>query len=300
WLMNCAKLNIESVSSCLIKLPKLPEMLTAFEIATLNEIMKMLKSFELVSKEILGQKYITCSKVILIVNVLLHELHTLNPESINYSQKSNQVIEPFGNIDLAFRQYLNLNVIDRNQLGMKKLSARWVPRLLTVDHKRDREFLRRFITVDETWIHYFTPETKEHSEESEDREVGKVQMINYYAALLDFKKKYPHLAKKKVLFHQNNARFHTCPARMTKFNEFRYELLLHPAYSPDLTPCDYFLLPNLKKWFGGKRFFIREQLITKTEAYFEGLNKSYYSDGLKKLENHWIKCIELKGDYVEK
>jgi len=23
------------------------------------------------------------------------------------------------------------------------------------------------------------------------------------------------------------------------------------------------------------------------------LDKSYYSDGLKKLENHWIKCIEL-------
>jgi len=64
---------------------------------------------------------------------------------------------------------------------LKKLSARWV-RLLTVDHKRDRvtilkqcleifqpdefprnpnEFLRRFITVDETWIHYFTSETKE-------------------------------------------------------------------------------------------------------------------------------------------
>ncbi|KAG5309238.1 SETMR methyltransferase, partial [Acromyrmex insinuator] len=69
------------------------------------------------------------------------------------------------------------------QLGMKKLSARWVPHLLTVDHKRDRkqclemfqcnpdEFLRRFITVDEIWIHYFTPET---SEEGEDREVGRV------------------------------------------------------------------------------------------------------------------------------
>ncbi|XP_018304737.1 uncharacterized protein [Mycetomoellerius zeteki] len=67
------------------------------------------------------------------------------------------------------------------QLGMKKLSARWVPRLLTVDHKRDRvtiskqclemfqrnsdEFLRRFITVDETWIHYFIPETKEQSKQ---------------------------------------------------------------------------------------------------------------------------------------
>ena len=64
---------------------------------------------------------------------------------------------------------------------MKKLSARWVPRLLTVDHKRDRvtiskqclemfqrnpdESLRPFITVDETWIHYFTHETKEQSKQ---------------------------------------------------------------------------------------------------------------------------------------
>ena len=66
------------------------------------------------------------------------------------------------------------------QLSMKKQSARWVSRLLTVDHKRDRvmiskqylemfqhnpdEFLHRF-TVDETWIYYFTPETKEQSKQ---------------------------------------------------------------------------------------------------------------------------------------
>ncbi|KYQ49483.1 hypothetical protein ALC60_11449 [Trachymyrmex zeteki] len=61
------------------------------------------------------------------------------------------------------------------------------------------------------------------------------------------KKKRPHLAKKKVLFHQDNVQVHTCPAPMAKFNEFRYELLPHPAYSPDLAPCDYFLFPNLKK-----------------------------------------------------
>jgi len=70
---------IESVSNCLIKLPKSPEMLTAFKIATLNEIIKMLKPFELVAKEICGQK-ITSSKV-LIINALLYKLHTLNPES---------------------------------------------------------------------------------------------------------------------------------------------------------------------------------------------------------------------------
>jgi len=100
-------------------------------------------------------------------------------------------------------------------------------------------------------------------------------MINgdYYAVLLDrfnntLKKNRPHLAKKKVLFHQDNARVHTCLAPIAKFNEFRYALLPHPAYSSDLVPCDYFLFPNLKKWFGGKRFTTREQLIAETEAYF--------------------------------
>ena len=60
-------------------------------------------------------------------------------------------------------------------LGMRKLSARWVPRLLTVNQKRVRmnisntllaqfrrnisEFWRRLITVDETCIHHYTPET---------------------------------------------------------------------------------------------------------------------------------------------
>jgi len=48
------------------------------------------------------------------------------------------------------------------------------------------------------------------------------------------KKKHPHLAKKKVFFQQDNARIYTCPALMAKFNEFRFELLLYPAYSPDL------------------------------------------------------------------
>ena len=61
-------------------------------------------------------------------------------------------------------------------LGMRNLSARWLPRLLTADHKRARvvapeqclgmfqrnskEFLRRYVTVDKTWIYYYTPETK--------------------------------------------------------------------------------------------------------------------------------------------
>jgi len=58
-----------------------------------------------------------------------------------------------------------------------------------------------------------------------------------------FKEKTSRLAKKKVLFHQDNARVHTCSAPMVKFNGFRYELLPHSwksnirIYCMDIVAC---------------------------------------------------------------
>src|SRR5215475_1496380 len=64
---------------------------------------------------------------------------------------------------------------------MKKLRARWVPRLLTADQKSTRmkiseqclerfnknktDFVRRFITMDETWIPHYTPESKQQAKQ---------------------------------------------------------------------------------------------------------------------------------------
>jgi histone-lysine N-methyltransferase SETMAR len=67
------------------------------------------------------------------------------------------------------------------ELDIKNLCTRWVPRLLTADQKRTRmkiseqcverlnrnyiDFIRRFITMDETWIHHYTPESKQQSKQ---------------------------------------------------------------------------------------------------------------------------------------
>lgn len=66
-----------------------------------------------------------------------------------------------------------------NELGFRKVSARWVPRQLTETHKDNRrtisqrhlqryenegdDFLVRIITGDETWVHHFEPESKRQS-----------------------------------------------------------------------------------------------------------------------------------------
>lgn len=255
-------------------------------------------------------------------------------------------------VKISYERVFN---ILHEHLHMKKLSARWVPRLLTVDQKRERvrlslnnlrlfeqnseEFLRRFITVDETWIHFYTPETKEQSKQWVEAggsapkkakvvlSAGKVMATvfwdaqgvilidflqkgktingNYYATLLhqlhqEIKTKRPHLAKKKILFHHDNAPAHSSAIATTKLVELRYEILPHPPYSPDLAPSDFYLFPNMKKWLGGRRFKTDLEVISETKSYFEGLGKDYYKEGIKKLEHRLTKCIALKGDYVEK
>ena len=83
-------------------------------------------------------------------------------------------------VDISTERIQN---ILREKLGMRKLSTRWESRLLVVEQKRNRrttskhgldmfkrnpkEFLRRFVTVDETWIHDYKPEMKEQSKPGE-------------------------------------------------------------------------------------------------------------------------------------
>jgi histone-lysine N-methyltransferase SETMAR len=72
-----------------------------------------------------------------------------------------------------------VHTILHDDLGFRKVSARWVPRLLTDEHKQQhlemarnfkrrhftegKRFLDSIVTEDESWVHYHTPETKRQS-----------------------------------------------------------------------------------------------------------------------------------------
>ena len=199
--------------------------------------------------------------------------------------------------------------------------------------------MRRFITMNETLVHHFTPETKEQSKQwtvmgescpqkaKTVSSAGKVmasvfwnahgiifidylqkgKTINgeYYANLLqrlseEIKQKRPHLSKKKVLFHQDNTPAHKSRIAMAKINELKFELLPHAPYSPDLAPSDYILFPNLKKWLSGQKCSNNEEVMSTVNGFFEEQESSYYKKGIELIEHRWEKCIDLKGDSVEK
>ena len=107
------------------------------------------------------------------------------------------------------------------------------------------------------------------------------------------------MKKKKVLIHQDKAPCHKSIATMAKLHELLFEFLLHPPFSQELTPSDYWLLANHKRILQGKRFGSKEEVLSETEAHFEAKDKSFNKKGIVLLEKHWNQCITLEGDYVD-
>ena len=69
----------------------------------------------------------------------------------------------------------SVSTILHDRLGMRKLSARWVPQFLSDEQMATRvsvcsallkrfrskdDFLLRLVTIDETWVHYYEPENR--------------------------------------------------------------------------------------------------------------------------------------------
>lgn len=51
---------------------------------------------------------------------------------------------------------------------------------------------------------------------------------------------------------------------------------------------------------GGMKFSNNAEVQAEVDAYFEGLEESFFKSGVMALESRWNKCIQLDGDYVEK
>lgn len=248
-----------------------------------------------------------------------------------------------------------IQAILTEKLGLHKVSARWVPRMLTPDHKRMRVtccegllaryrenpdgFLERFVTMDETWIHHFDPESKRQSMQwkhstSPARKKFRVQPSagkimasvfwdaegilfidyldhgvtitgDYYAQLIPkvreaIKDKRRGKLRRGVLFHQDNAPAHKSRVALAAIDAAGFELVDHPPYSPDLAPSDFFLFPKLKENIRGQIFPSDDDVMTAVKDWLEDQSPDFFLNGLQRLEHRWVKCIEVDGDYVEK
>lgn len=106
--------------------------------------------------------------------------------------------------------------------------------------------------------------TKEYFAESLDRLNNKI------------KEKLPHLAKKKFMFHLDNALAHKDANCMNTLPS-----ALPSAISLGFTSSDFFRFSNVKKWLNGKTLQLMKMLNRTLMHMFLELPKSYCLEGIQ-------------------
>lgn len=239
-------------------------------------------------------------------------------------------------------------------LGKRKVCAKWVPHLLTDEQKALRvtlcaahlrrhrregaAFLHRIVACDETWAHSWEPELKRQSAswcgpdsprpQKARRAIADLKVMhitffdwkgiifdqpvpvgqrvdgNYYLATLRkvrraVRDKRPDLHRSGVILLQDNAGPHRKREVLEALNSWDWETLPHPPYSPDLSPCDFFLFPKIKEPMRGQRFKTEEEVNEAYKSSMCAVTKSGLEDGLDGLVRRWKRCLEVEGCYVE-
>lgn len=240
-------------------------------------------------------------------------------------------------------------------LGMSKVCARWVPKLLTPDMQRTRvrncqqllalaeqnqdEFLDSIVTGDESWFSLYEPETKAQSMQwkrpdeavplkaktvpSMKKRMGTifwdrrgvllvewlpekhtVTGSSYVATLHNLRQAIKEKRRGKMtrgirLLH-DNASAHTCHKAQDEIRKLGWTQLPHPAYSPDLAPSDFWLLPALKNSLRGRHWSSAAALASSVHQWCEHQDESWYAAGIQKLLERWAKCVAVRGNFVEK
>jgi hypothetical protein len=60
------------------------------------------------------------------------------------------------------------------------------------------------------------------------------------------------------------------------------------------------LLPTLKEFFGGRRFTNDEEVKDAVRQRLNELAAEVYDEGIQKLSTRCDRCLNVRGDYLEK
>ncbi|UYV67726.1 hypothetical protein LAZ67_5001784 [Cordylochernes scorpioides] len=214
-----------------------------------------------------------------------------------------------------------------NDLGMRRVAAKFVPKLLNCDQKQHRmnianemldsvrddpNLLQRVITGDEAWVYGYDVETKAQSSQwkppHEPRPKKARQVRSNMNVLLtvffdcrgvvhhEFLPEGRTVNKEYYLQVMRNLREAIRQKRPDLWMNKNW--LLHhdnapahtsllPPYSPDLAPCDFFLFPKLKRPMKGRRYATLDEIKTASK---EELKKIFKNDFLKCFED-WKKPL---------
>ena len=94
------------------------------------------------------------------------------------------------------------------------------------------------------------------------------------------------MVQNPIILH-DKARSHTTAAVTDLLRRWQWEILEHPPYSPDMSPCDYDLFAKVKEPLRGTRYNTRDVLIRAIGRSVCNINKDGRADAVQRFPNIW-------------
>ena len=201
----------------------------------------------------------------------------------------------------------------------------------------DRSILHRIIATDESWVYMYDPCSKRCDMQWKTREepcpakpiqecsTKKLMLLLFFdsagVTLAEFiqgtvsseeyitclrrmreavRRKRPQLWQTQD-FHllQDGAPAHRSTDTVDYLQQVGMSTWTHPAYSPDLSPCDYWAFPRLKAGIKGHRFESLQDLETSVHRELRAIPRVEFTRCFNSLASHYEQCIQARGRYFE-
>ena len=114
-----------------------------------------------------------------------------------------------------------------------------------------------------------------------------------------YDKKRPSKGWSGVHLLHDNASSHKCEVVKSFLASEQVKVLNHPPYSPDLSPCAFFVFPRLKKMLSGNKYTSRSSLGSAIYQCFQQMLKRRLFICFSRLGKKVTKMCFSKGGILE-
>jgi len=92
---------------------------------------------------------------------------------------------------------------------------------------------------------------------------------------------------------------HVSPGALFE-EKFKYGSSGNIHHSPDLSPCDFHVIGQMKEALAKERFGNDDEVKNAVSKWLAEVGRDYFHRGIEKLVSRYDKCLNRYGDYVEK
>ncbi len=100
------------------------------------------------------------------------------------------------------------------------------------------------------------------------------------------------------LLHAHNASQQLCPKCPVSADD-KLCPCQPPPYSPDLSRCDFFLFPCIKRCVRGKDYPSVHELMAEVDDLIGQILTWHWKDCFKDWHRRALKCVDFDGNYFE-